>query len=266
MNKLEYVEYELEQKLEERKRLKKISDDKRKEYIAAKEEFENSDTKKEIAEKKENLDDLYRKQKEEIENIKAYYKPLIEKVNKEYSDIKEGKNDSIESLKEKMQEAGQNYYEVKEECKELRKEKRRLKKIGEINLTSHAVVQYLNRARGIDIEKIRKEIRDKMMEEDETVKETRKIPDHQVADYLIKEERIDLKEIEDYMLPSNLRKVILSDELAGSTGTFTLKDGFRIVVKGGMVVTFLPKAPKPKRTKRGRRNKRDKRGPRKMKI
>ena len=265
MNKLEYIEYELEENANLRKKLKADADKKKKAYKTIREDFENSNVQNEIEKRKRFIEELQLKHKKENEEIKARQKKEREEAYNVYLEIKDSKDDLIKTSLEEMQAATKAYNEANERRKELRREKKRLRNIGEVNVTSHAIVQYLDRAKGVDVKSIRKEIQDERISEDK--EKFDKIPDKIVVDFLVQKGKIDVEKIEKDILPADIKKILLSNELSGSSGTYTLKNGFRIVVVKGNIVTFLPIASKPKRFPKGKRkNGRSKRKIRKMKL
>jgi hypothetical protein len=265
MNQKEFVTWKLEEIVKKREELKEKHNQKRDEYLKAKEEFENSDIKQEIEEKKSSLLTLQERHKKELDELKERHIREREIVMSAYVEVRDKEKLTLNALKAELNEIFEELGKVKSEASALNKEKHKLKDLEEVNVTSHAIVQYLNRATGMDIEKIRTKVRKKMVNEGSKISPTTKIQDHQVVDYLVNEDLIDLEQVEAEILPESVKELIMSNELLGSTGTFTTKDGFRLAVSGGKVVTFLPKKEKSRKKKTGL-FKREKRTIRRMKL
>lgn len=242
MNRREYIEYELEENAKKSKKLKEEYHTKDTEYINAIEEFKNSETNSDIEEKKQFLHTLQEKHKKELDELKLRHKLERESAQWDYDESKEDKSSALDILRIERSEIIRKLSDINIKSKELKAEKKKLIKLNQVYISSHSMVQYLDRARGVDILSIKKEITDKS--EDKKLSE---IQDHEIIDFLSKENRIVIEEIEDEMVPENIKKTILSDELLGISGTFKRKDGFRLVVKNSTIITFLPKEAKIKK-------------------
>jgi hypothetical protein len=268
MNKSEYIEYELEENVKKREKLKIESDKKQTEYTEAKNKFESSEYQKDLDDKKEFLQTLREKHKEELAELKERQKLEKEGAMWEFDEAKKHKNEVLGALKSDMEALQKELKEIKNENKELNREKDRALKLKQLNVTSHAIVQYLDRAKGLDLKDIKKEIIEARKEEDYSIrfdKNSSEVPDHEIVEFLILEGKLEREKTEKAIVTDKIRKLALSDELIGSTGTYTRTDGFRLVVKNSSVVTFLPKAAKT-RKKGNKFSKRFKRKPRKMKL
>lgn len=259
MNRSEYIEYELEENVKKREKLKLEYQEKDKEYHDAINESEDSNIEADIEEKKQFLLTLQEKHRKETAELKERHRLEREGAQWDYNEVKTRKSSLVAHIKSERFLIQKELTETKNRNAELNKERNKLRKLNQLNITSHAIVQYLDRAKGENISSIKKEIINLRDNDDEEVQ------DHQVIDFLIDKGRIDREEIEKEIVPDRIKKTILSDELIGMAGTFKRRDGFRLVVKNSTVVTFLPKESKP-RKKGNFYIKKVKRKPRKMKL
>lgn len=259
MNRSEYIEYELEENVKKREKLKSDYQEKEKEYQEAIKELEDSKIEGDIKERKQFLLTLQEKHRKEIYELKERQKLEREGALWDYNEAKTRKESLVANIKSEITSIQKELSEIKNKNSELNKEKSKLIKLNQLSVTSHAIVQYLDRAKGEDIKKIKKEIIS--LREDKDIE----VQDHQVIDFLVEKGRINREEIENEIVPDRIKKIILSDELIGMSGTFKRKDGFRLVVKNSAIITFLPKESKP--IKKGSfYGKRDKKKLRKMRL
>lgn len=265
MNKKEFIKFKLEENVNKCKDLKEKHNLKRDEYLKTKEEFDNSDIKKEIEDKKNSLLTLQEKHKKELDELKKRHESERENAMSAYVEVKDRKGFIVNALKAELNEIYLELENAKKEGTILHKELRSLKNFEEITITSHAVVQYLNRAKNLDIENIKIKVRENLIDSGAEVKPTTQIQDHQVVEYLTSQGLINLSEVEMEIMPESVKKLITKDELLGSTGVFMTKGGFRLAVSGGRVVTFLPKKEKVTKKKVGL-FKKESRAPKKMKL
>jgi hypothetical protein len=263
MNRSEYVEYELEENVKELERIKLEYETKKKEYDDAVKSFSDSDAEKDIEEKKQDLLTLQEVHRKEVDELKERHKLERENAQWQYTESKNHKVNLFTVVKDALTNINTKRIEAKQKNKELKEEKRRLRKMNVVGVTSHAIVQYLDRAKGMDIVAIKREVNNKRKEE--ISKKFVQVPDYALVDYLVSEGKLNREEAEKSILTEKIKKLVLRDELLGSTGTYTRFDGFRLVIKNGSVVTFLPKASKP-RKRANKFSKRVKRKPRKMKL
>lgn len=240
MSKMESISFKLDKNLKIIEELKQKRTQKREEISI----IESSDFGAIVEEKKKALLKLQEIHKRELDLIREKHRAEREVAMTEYLGSKTKKETSVEAAKKELKEIEDKLQAVKKDNRSLHKEKHKLKVLGEVQITSHAIVQYLNRAKGVNVDELRKEFADKYSHA--SVDE---VKDHMLVDYLVSENRIDLKEVESDILPESVKKLITASELAGSTGVFGTNDGFRLAVSGGKVVTFLPKKEKIK-TKR----------------
>jgi len=263
MNRSEYIECELEENVKKREKLKIDYQEKDKEYHKAVEESEGSNFDDDIEDKKQFLLTLQDKHRKETAELKERQRLEREGAQWDYSEAKTRKSSLVAQVKSERLAIQKELTAAKKDNAELNKERHKLKRLNKLSVSSHAIVQYLDRAIGIDIKKLKKEIQGKRKEEgkDKFVQ----VPDHEIVSYLEGIGQINRGDIEKVIVPENIKKTILSDELLGTTGTFKRKDGFRLVVKDSTIVTFLPKEAKT-RKKSNFYGKRIKRKPRKMKL
>jgi hypothetical protein len=265
MNKFEFVKWQLEENVKKREELKERFKEKQKEYLDSKEELESSGFEDEITGKKDFLQTLQESHKKELDELKVRHKKEKGEAMGVYLKLKEKAKFVLGTLKGELEEIQSGLADAKIENKKLNREKGLLKNWKDVTITSHAIVQYLDRAKNMNLAKIRKEIRAKMVEDGFVIKQSTKIHDHAVVEYLTEKGIINLEKIEEEILPEELKDLLLREELVGSTGTFTTKGGFRVVAKNGTIVTFLPKPVKRKKSFYGD-GERVKRKIKKMKI
>jgi len=268
MNRIEYIEYELEGNVKKREKLKIDYQEKDKEYHDAVEESENSNFDDDIEGKKQFLHTLQEKHRKENAELKERQRLECEGAQWDYSEAKARKSSLVSQVKSERLSIQKELTAIKKEDSELNKERRKLNNLNKFSISSHSIVQYLDRALGMDIKRLRQEVKEARKRSDYNYRFNKNepgIPDHETIDFLIRKGAVDLKKVEEEMVPENIKKTILSDELLGTTGTFKRKDGFRLVVKNSTIVTFLPKESKSKR-KGNFHGKRDKKKPRKMKL
>jgi len=265
MNKVEFVKWQLEENVKKREELKQKLSEKKKEYLDSKSELESSGFEEEITEKKEFLQQIQDSHKKELDELKARHKKEKDEAMGVYLKLKDRAKFVLGTLKDELDEIQKSLAEAKSENKKLNKKKSLLKDWEDVTITSHAVVQYLDRAKNMNLTKIKKEVRAKMIEDGFVIKPTTKIHDHAIVEYLSEEGVINLEKIKEEILPEDLKGIMLRDELIGSTGTFTTKNGFRVVAKNGRIVTFLPRPEKKKKSSYCKREK-VKRVIRKMKL
>lgn len=196
---------------------------------------------------------------------------LKDKQDQKKEDLKilQGENEknkvAIDALREELNDISNEFKHIKKQNKQLLKDKGRLDKLEEISITSHAVVQFLDRARGMNINVFREKVKEKMFNGAENVESEIKVQDHHVVEYLVSEGIIILSDVEKQILPDDVKSLITKSELIGGSGIFTTKNGYRLAVNGRKVVTFLPKKEKSKKINK-LFIKREKRRPRKMKL
>jgi hypothetical protein len=255
MNKVEFVKWQLEENVKKREELKQKLSEKKKEYLDSKSELEANGFEEQITKKKDFLQQLQDSQKKEFDELKARHKKEKDEATGVYLKLKEKVKFVLGTLKEELDEIQSNLADAKSENKKLNKKKSILKDWEDVTITSHAVVQYLDRARNMNLTNIKKEVRAKMIEDGLVIKPTTKVHDHAIVEYLSGEGVINLEKVKEEILPADLKGIMLRDELVGSTGTFTTKDGFRVVAKNGRIVTFLPKPEKKKKNFYGKREK-----------
>jgi len=265
MNKKEFIKFKLEENVNKCKDLKEKHNLKRDEYLKTKEEFDNSDIKKEIEHKKNSLLTLQEKHKKELDELKKRHESEREKILSEYINVRDSKKLAIGILKKELEDLSKQLFEAKAENRTLKKEKEKCLDYDDVKVTSHAVVQYLNRAKNLDIEKIKAKVRESLINSGAEAQSIAQIQDHQVVEYLTSEGLINLSEVEMEIMPESVKKLIMKDELIGSTGVFPTKGGFRLAVSGGRVVTFLPRKEKVTKKKVGF-FKKESRAPKKMKL
>jgi len=263
MNKSEYIEYELEENVKKREKLKLDYEAKKTEYQNATEEFNDSEVKEDIEQKKQLLLNLQERHRLEVDELKERHRLERENAQWEYAEAKSHKANLFSSFRDGLARIQKELKEAKIKNRELNKERGKLRKLNELTVTSHAIVQYLDRAKGMDVINLKREVNNKRKESG--LKKFVQVPDHELVDYLVAEGKLNREETEKLILTDKIKKIVLRDELLGSTGTYTRFDGFRIVIKNSSVVTFLPKAAKP-RKKGNKFSKRIKRKPRKMKL
>jgi hypothetical protein len=269
MNKVEFVKWQLEENVKKREELKIKFKEKEQEYLDEKAELESEEFKEEITGRKQFLQELQDSQKKELDELKARHKKERDKAMGDYLEMKNKVKFVLGSLKEELDSISKELAETKSENKKLNKEKGRMKDLDDVKITSHAIVQYLDRAKNMNLTKVRNEVRAKLIEDGLNIKPTTKIRDHAIVEYLVEKGVIDLEKVREDILPEKVKEVMLRDELVGSTGTFTTKDGFRVVAKNGNIVTFLPKPVKKKKKSKpfyGGKRERNKRKIRKMKL
>ena len=242
MSQIEFIEWRLKDNVGTIEVLKKNYNQKLEEIKI----IESSDVSADVEEKKLNLIKLQESHKRELDALKERHKKERDEAMLLYLESKNKKGFSIDYAKKELKSISDDLCKLKDENIKLNKEKHKIKKLGDVQITSHAMVQFLNRARGMNIENIRKEMFEKFVDKFNNISE---IKDHMIVDYLVEEGKIDLKEIESDILPESVKKLITANELLGSTGTFVIKDGFRLAVSAGKIVTFLPKKEKPLKVK-----------------
>lgn len=262
MRHVEYIQSQLEENVNEQNKLKEQIRKKQDKYNAEKEKLESGKYFEEFEEKKQNLQDLQDRHRQELEALKQRHKEEREKVEAEFIEVKEAGRNVLKKISKEISDIRIDLNAIRKEHKALKKRKQEIEDLGEVKLTSHAIVQYLNRAKGYDIEAIKQEVKDEINNSGLKINQNTGVADHMVVDFLVKHGRIDLPAIEDEILPDDIKDLITANELLGSTGTFTTKSGFRLAVTGGKVVTFLPKKTKTKR----KGYKTQKRGPKRMKL
>jgi len=260
MNRSEYVKYELEENVKKREKLKLDYQTKSQEYLDFQKELEGSGLEEDIEEKKQFLLTLQDRHKKELDKIKERHRLEREGAHWDFKEAKERKANTLDKIKEERAVILKELTKIKEENKELNKEKSLLKKLNQISVTSHAIVQYLDRGKGQDIKLMKKELSEKLEKSSSEVK------DHELVDFLVEEGRIVREDVEKEMVPDRIRKTILSDELLGTTATFKRRDGFRLVVKNSAIITFLPQESKPRKKGKYHGEKRAKRPLRRMKL
>ncbi|MEK6828540.1 MAG: hypothetical protein AABY15_00205 [Nanoarchaeota archaeon] len=244
MSQIEFIEWRLKDNVNTIEELKKKHSQKNEEFKT----LEASDVNADVEEKKAILIKIQESHKKELDVLKERHKKERDEAMSAYLESKNKKGHSIDFAKRELKEISDELCKLKIENKKLNQEKHKIKKLKEVEITSHAVVQYLNRARGMNIESIRNEVAKKLSEGGET-KEISDIKDHMVVNFLVEENRINLKEVESDILPESVKKLITANELIGSTGTFHTNNGFRLAVSCGKVVTFLPRKEKPMKIK-----------------
>ena len=180
----------------------------------------------------------------ELDQLKERHRLEKEGAHWDYKEAKDEKANKLDRLRAERNSIILEISEVKKKNKELNKERSLLKKLNQVNVTSHAIVQYLDRGKGQDVNSMKKELSEKLEKSYSEVK------DHELVDFLVEEGRIVREDVEREMIPEYMKKTILSDELLGATATFKRKDGFKLVVKNSTIITFLPKDVKP--TKKGK--------------
>lgn len=260
MNRSEYIEYELEENVKKREKLKLDYQTKSQEYLDVKNGIKDYDLDKNIEEKKQFLLTLQDRHKKELDELKYRHQLEIDSAQLDYQESKYEKLNKINRLKSEKNAIIIELSEIKEKNKELNKERSKLRKLNQISVTSHAIVQYLDRGKGQDIKLIKKEFAEKIE------KNLSEVKDHEFVDFLVKEGRIIREDIEREMVPEYIKKIILSDELLGTTSTFKRKDGYRLVVKNSSIVTFLPKDDKPRKKGKYYGEKKVKKPLRRMKL
>ena len=231
MSQIEFIEWKLKQNMG-------IIEDLKKEHIQKSEEIKNleaSDVNADVEEKKSILIKIQESHKKELISLKERHKKERDEAMSAYLGSKNKKGYSLNSAKRELKDISDKLCKLKIENRKLNQERHKVKNTKDIEITKHAVVQYLNRAIGMNIDDIKVSIRKKILTDGIEIKDSAPIQDHQVVDYL------------------------------GSTGTFVTKDGFRLAVSGGKVVTFLPKKDKP-RKKIAAIFRKEKREPKKMKL
>lgn len=258
MNKVEFVKWQLEENVKKREELKIKFKEKQQEYLNEKSELESDEFKKEITEKKDFLQEIQESHKKELDEIKARHKKERDEAMDAYLKLKDKTKFVLGTLKEELDSITSELAETKVENKKLNKEKGLMKDLEDVTITSHAIVQYLNRAKNMNMTRIKNEVRAKLIEDGLTIKPGTKIRDTSIVNYLVDKGSIDLEKIKEEILPENLKGVMLRRELVGSTGTFATKNGFRVVAKNGKIVTFLPKPEKKKKKKKPFFGKREK--------
>lgn len=239
MNRVEFVKWKLEENTKKYQELKEQYEQKEKEYLSAKNDFEKPCINSEIEIKKNLLIILKENHKKELSDLMERHKKEINEAKLNYYNLKDNRDTNLKKLKSELTEISIKLRDSKIENHQLHKENKKIKYLENIGITKHAIVQYLNRYKGMDIDKIREDIKFKT--------NSKKIEDHIVVEHLVADGIINLEEIEREILPEDVKKLITADELLGSSGTFELKSGFRIAVSDGSVVTFLPKKEKSKK-------------------
>jgi hypothetical protein len=265
MNKREFIEFKLEENVNKCKDLKEKHNLKRDEYLKTKEEFDNSDIKKEIEDKKNSLLTLQEKHKKELDELKKRHESEREKMLSEYISVRDKQKLTMGAIKDELGELSKQLSDANIENKTLKKELKKCVEYEDVKVTSHAVVQYLNRAKNLDIEKIKAKVRENLINSGDEINSKTQIQDHQVVEYLTGEGLINLSEVENEIMPESVKELIMKDELLGSTGVFPTKGGFRLAVSGGKVVTFLPRKEKITK-KKVSLFKKESRAPKKMKL
>ena len=182
----------------------------------------------------------------------------------EAKDKLEGKE--LAFLRNNMLEFTSELRETKKDVKDWRREYVRLKNKGDIKITHHAIIQYLDRKKHFDIPKLKNDVIEKLFEEGKIESKEVKVEDSAISRYLKKEGLIDMEEIENYLLPEDLKRQIIEEESIGVDKTYTLKCGFRIITTGGRVVTVLPKKKGPIRFPKSTRKNGRRRKLKKMKL
>ena len=267
MNKVEFVKWQLEENVKKREELKIRFKEKQQEYLDDKAELESEEFKEEITERKQFLQELQESQKKELDELKARQKEEKDKAMSTYLKLKSKVKFVLGTLKEELESITKELAEAKVENKRLNKEKGKLRGLDDVKITNHAIVQYLDRAKSMNLTKIRNEVRAKLIKDGLDIEPSTKVQDHSIVEYLEEKGVIDLEKIRDDILPEKIKEVMLRSELVGSTGTFTTNNGFRVVAKNGTIVTFLPKPDKRQKKKvfHGKRE-RVKKKIRKMKL
>jgi len=260
MNRSEYIEYELEENVKKREKLKLDYQTKSQEYLDAKNGIENYDLEKDIEGKKQFLLTIQSRHKKELDELKHRHQLEINRAQLDYKESKDEKLNKLNRIKLEKSVIIRELSEIKAKNKELNKERSKLRNLNQISVTSHAIVQYLDRGKGQDIQLIKKEVAEKLE------KNLSEVKDHEFVDFLVEEARIIREDIEREMVPEYIKKMILSDELLGTTSTFKRKDGYRLVVKNSSIVTFLPKDDKPRKKGKYYGEKKVKKPLRRMKL
>lgn len=260
MNRSEYVEYELEENVKKREKLKLDYQTKSQEYIDVQDELENSELDKDIEEKKQFLLTLQDRHKKELDKLKERHKLEKESAHWDYKEAKDEKANRLDRIRSEKNAIMKELSDVIVKNKELNKERSNLKRLNQVSVTSHAIVQYLDRGKGQDIKLMKEELSEKLE------KNVSEVKDHELVDFLVREGRIVRNDIEKEMVPEHMKKTILSDEFLGTTATFKRKDGFRLVVKNSAIITFLPQDVKPRKKGKYYGEKRVKTPLRRMKL
>jgi hypothetical protein len=123
MNKKEFIKFKLEENVNKCKDLKEKHNLKRDEYLKTKEEFDNSDIKKEIEHKKNSLLTLQEKHKKELDELKKRHESEREKMLSEYINVRDSKKLAIGILKKELEDLSKQLFEAKAENRTLKKEK-----------------------------------------------------------------------------------------------------------------------------------------------
>lgn len=206
-----------------------------------------------LGENQTRLEKLKTKQTQKKEDLKTLEK------EKEKNEV------ALSALRSELNDISEEFKLIKKENNQLNKDKKKLDNLGKISITSHAIVQFLDRAKGMNISEFREKVKSRIVDGELKTESIAKIQDHQVVEYLINEGIIDLPDVERQILPDNIRDLITKSELIGGSGIFTTKDGYRLAVNGMKVVTFLPRKEKSKKISK-LYIKKEKRRPRKMKL
>ena len=261
---------------------------------------QNKDKREELKAKKEELNEerktaIQMLNKDKSAENRKRLATITQKLNKISQDLLE-----IRRINKELQRKRGLAYKGKTKLKELEK----LKDTG-TTLSSHSIVQYLDRGRGMDIDSIRQEVSSSAYTKGNTSSgdvtldsadmnstytaqslvssnlqntnsrlyssdnftgqsldmnisdqdDSSNVSDFEVVNYLRSSGTIDIGEVESEIIDDDIKPIINSDELIGSSGTFTNSEGYRLVVKNGVVVTVLPKDEEDKKVKKKRKKK-----------
>jgi len=278
--------------------------------------------------------------REELKQKESEYKQkreaLLQRLKKDKSEENQKK---LSIITQKLGQVSQSLLEVRRKNKELHRErgivyksqakKKKSKSFrsssDETKLSSHSIVQYLDRGRGMDIESIRDEVSNSgyttsnlsgtlssrgseltsgdvsytansdtytasldgldfgnttnfnnnsrlyasnsnsvnlqsfnSEEQGDEDNSQSGASDFEVVSYLSDTGAIDIDKVKSEIIDDDVEPLINSDELIGSSGTFTNSSGYRLVVRNGTIVTVLPQKGSEKDKKPKRRQKRKK--------
>lgn len=205
---------------------------------------------------------LIEQNKIEREKLKLKESEALEKKDRAIKDFNEsGDSESERRVRvaiQKLNEIGQKLIDVRKKNKQLQKKRsiiiknnKNKKEDSDTQISNHSVVRYLSRVKGVDFNSSSFNTSGSDgFGTSINCNTSGDLSDHEIISNLTTSGEINLDEIKSEIIDEEMSSIINSDELKGTSGTFTNSEGVRLVVKNGVVVTVLPKKEKKKKKKK----------------
>lgn len=109
---------------------------------------------------------------------------------------------------------------------EIEQRSKKLKEAKSVTITNHAVMRYLQRIKGVDINRIRKKVKNHSDKEF--------INDRDVVNYILAMNKQSIYDLWDEILPSYVRTIIKDQ----GCGMYPVRDGMNLLVRKNVVMTI----------------------------